>query len=197
MAIIEPTSITGTVAFLGLVRDRAASPRSEPVERVEATFAGLVGESHFGLTRPSCSRVTAQHPVKGTAIRNTRQVSVLSREELAETAQAMGLDALPPEWVGANLVLTGVPMLTLLPPSSRLVFANGAVLTVDVENAPCHIPAREVEGERPGVGRSYKAAARGRRGVTAWVEREGTIALGETMRLHAPPQRPYPPLAAG
>ena len=119
MPILSATAITGRVAWLGLVRDRAASLRSAAVERVEARLDGFVGESHSGPVRPSCSRVAELHP-KGTPIRNSRQVTLLSVEELAGTAAAMGVPALLPEWVGANLVLEGLPDLTLLPPSSRL-----------------------------------------------------------------------------
>ncbi len=194
MAIVAPTAIRGRVAWLGLVADRGASLRAGAVDRVAVDFGGFVGDGHAGLTRPSCSRVTAQHPVKGTEIRNSRQISLLSVEELAETAAALGIPALPPEWVGANLVLEGVPMLTLAPPASRLVFEGGVVLTVDVENSPCRFPAAEIEREHPGVGKGYIGAARGRRGLTVWVERGGAIALGEAVRLHAPPQRAYPPL---
>ncbi len=63
-----------------------------------------------------------------------------------------------------------------------------------MENGPCQFSAREIERAHPGKGRGFIAAARHRRGVTAWVEREGAIALGETARLHVPPQRSYPPL---
>jgi len=197
MAILQATDVRGTVAWLGLVPERAASLRSEPVGSVAAEFAGLVGESHSGLTRPSCSRVTAQYPVRGTPIRNTRQISLVSVEELEATAAAMGIPELPPEWVGANLVLEGVPMLTLLPPAARLVFAGGVVLTVDVENAPCRFPAREIDREHPGLGGRFVGAATGRRGLTAWVEREGAIVCGEAVRVHAAPQRLYPPLTPG
>jgi len=31
-------------------------------------------------------------------------------------------------------------------------------------------------------------AAKGRRGVTAWVEREGRLAVGDALRLHIPDQ---------
>ena len=196
MAILTPTELTGRVVFLGRVPDRAAGPASVPADELAFGFEGVAGESHAGLTPPSCSRVTGQYP-KGTEIRNTRQVSILSTEELAETARLLGIPALPPEWVGASMVLEGIPDFTLVPPSSRLVFEGGASLTVDMENAPCQIPAREIETRHPGVGRGYKAAARNRRGVTAWVEREGVVRLGETVRLHVPPVRLYPPLAAG
>lgn len=194
MAMLRSTGLGGTVVFLGIVRDRAASPRSVAVDHVLAGLDGLAGDAHAGLTRPSCSRVLAQYPVRGTVIRNTRQVSLLSLEELAETAALLGIPALPPQWVGANLVLEGLPDVSRLPPSSRLVFDGGAVLTVDMENAPCQIPAREIGAEHPGVGKGYKSAAKGRRGVTAWVERAGGIAFGARVALHVPPSGAYPPL---
>lgn len=193
--MLRPTGLGGVVVFLGIVPDRAASLRSVAAARVAAGFDGLAGDAHAGLTRPSCSRVLAQYPRRGTEIRNTRQVSLLSVEELAETAALLGIPALPPEWVGANLALAGLPALTRLPPSSRLAFEGGAVLTVDMENAPCQFPAREIEAEHPGRGKGYRAAAKGRRGLTAWVERPGEIVLGARVALHVPPPGTYPPLA--
>lgn len=197
MAILSPTSLTGTITALGIVRDRGASPCAEPVDTVDLGFEGIAGEAHSGLTRPSCSRVLAQYPERGTLIRNSRQISIVSEEELAAIAAALGIPDLPAGLLGANVVLRGLPHLTMVPPASRLVFAGGAVLTVDMENAPCTIPAREIERRHPGVGAGFRAAARNRRGVTAWVERPGRLAIGETARLHVPPIRAYPPLAGG
>ena len=57
-----------------------------------------------------------------------------------------------------------------------------------MENRPCTLPARPIEDRHPGFGKAFKAAAAGRRGVTAWVEREGTLTLGETVTLHIPDQ---------
>lgn len=195
MPILSPTDIHGRVVWLGLVADRQVSLRADPVERVEAGFEGFAGECHGGLTRPSCSRVAAQYP-KGTEIRNARQVSILSAEELAGIAETMGMEDLPPAWIGANLVLEGIPDLTLLPPASRLVFASGASVVVDMENGPCQFPAQEIEAERPGFGKAFKPAAEGRRGLVGWVERPGPIALGDAVRLHVPPLRLYPHLPA-
>lgn len=190
MPVLTPTEIVGEVIWLGLVADRKVTLTSGAVERVEAEFSGLRGEYHSGLVRESCSRVASQYAV-GTRIRNTRQISILSNEEMDATARALDLDELPPEWVGANMILSGIPDFTHIPPASRLVFQRGASLCVDMENAPCQWPARQIEAERPGHGKRYKAAAKGRRGVTAWVEAEGIIALGDSVRLHIPPQRIY------
>ena len=45
---------------------------------------------------------------QGTEIRNTRQISIVSVEELAFIADSMGIDTLQPEWVGANLLVSGM-----------------------------------------------------------------------------------------
>lgn len=188
MPALIPTDFTGRITWLGLVADRDAALESRAVSRLEVRFAGPAGEAHGGLTRPSCSRVLGLYP-RGTEIRNTRQFSVLSQEELEAIAAGMGLAALDPALLGATMVIAGIPDLTHLPPSSRLQAEGGATLVVDMENRPCTLPARPVETRHPGFGKRFKPAAEGRRGITAWVEREGSLALGEAIRLHIPDQR--------
>ena len=191
MPALKPTDIVGEIVWLGQVRDRSAALASVPCDHLTIGFGGPDGEAHGGLTRPACSRVRAQHP-RGTEIRNVRQVSVLSEEELAEIASRMNLAEVDPGWLGATLVLRGIPDLTHLPPSSRLqVERNGTTLVVDMENRSCQLPAPVIEAAAPGHGRAFKRAASGRRGVTAWVEREGDLKRGDTVRLHIPDQRPW------
>ncbi len=187
MSALKPTRFTGTIAWLGVVADRDAALPSAPVQTITATFAGPMGEAHGGLTRPSCSRVKGQYPAN-TTIRNVRQFSILSAEDLAAIAADMGLATLDPALVGATLVIDGIPDFTHLPPSSRLQAAGGCTLVVDMENRPCTLPARPIEDRHPSFGKRFKSAAQGRRGVTAWVEREGTLTLGETVTLHIPDQ---------
>ncbi|MDG4648229.1 sulfurase [Roseibacterium sp. SDUM158017] len=192
MPALIPTDHVAEVTWLGLNADRKAKLCSGPVEALRLTFAGPEGESHAGLTRPSDSRVVAQY-AKGTEIRNVRQISILSDEDIAAIAAAMGLARLDPAWFGATMILRGIPDFTLIPPSSRLQDeTSGATLTVDMENLPCHLVSREIEAVHPGFGNAFKAAARHRRGVTAWVEREGGIALGARLRLHVPAQPAWP-----
>ena len=193
MAILQPTEIVGTVRYLGIVRDRDGSLCSEAIDQVVAEFVGFKDEAHSGLIRPSCARVRAQYPVD-TPIRNVRQLSIVSVEELDGIAKAMGVDTIAPEWLGASMVVEGIPDFTQIPPSSRLIFEGGVSLCVDMENAPCQLPAKVIEALMPGVGSRFKPAAKGRRGVTAWVEAEGSIGIGEQLRLHVPPQRRYPHL---
>jgi hypothetical protein len=192
MPALIPTDHYATITWLGVVPDRAAGLKAEPRETLTVGFAGPEGEDHGGLTRPSCSRVLSQYP-RDTVIRNTRQLCVMSVEELATIAAAMGLETLDPSYMGATMVIEGISDLTHVPPSSRLQGTSGATIVVDMENRPCMLPAREIEADMPGVGQKVKAAAKGRRGITAWVEREGVFALGERLRLHVPDQRAWTP----
>ena len=186
MSILRPTDIYGEVVFLGVVADSEKTLRSERRDRLELTFDGPVGESHSGRTRPSCVRVKLQYP-KGTEITNARQISVLSIEEMAEVASKMGIDRIEPEWTGATIVFSGIPDLTTMPPSSRLVFENGASIVNDMENGPCKFVGQEIEREFPGKGLSFPKHAMRKRGICGWVERPGVIEVGMKARLHVPP----------
>ncbi len=190
MPELVPTDHYGTITWLGCVASRADSLRSAPRNEVMAHFTGLEGEDHGGLTRQSCVRVVSQYP-KGTEIRNTRQLSILGAEELAEIAAEIGVEELRPEWLGASMVIAGIADFTHLPPASRLQNEAGTTLSIDMLNGPCNWPGKEIEADAPGHGKAFKPAAAGLRGVTAWVEREGTLALGEKMRLHIPDQRSW------
>ncbi|MEO1641296.1 MAG: MOSC domain-containing protein [Pseudomonadota bacterium] len=192
MPALKPTDYTGTITWIGRVADRDAALQSASLDGAELTFAGIPGEAHGGLTRPSCSRVVSQHP-RGTEISNVRQLSILSAEELAEIAADCGLEALDPALVGASMVVSGIPDFTHLPPSSRLQLPDGATLVVDMENRPCHLPAKLINAAHTGAGDRFKAAAKGKRGVTAWVEREGRAQVGDSVRLHIPDQRAWAP----
>jgi len=192
MPALAPTDITGEIVWIGHVPDRDASLRSVPKAEAQLTYAGIPGEAHGGLTRASCSRVKSQHP-RDTEIRNVRQLSVVSAEELAEVAAACELDQLDPALIGASMVISGIPDFTHLPPSSRLQMPDGATLVIDMENRPCHLPAKPINADHPGAGDKFKLAAKDKRGVTAWVEREGVARVGDTVHLHVPDQRPWRP----
>jgi hypothetical protein len=189
MPALAPTEIIGTIVWIGHVPDRDASLESEPTQDAQLTYAGIPGEAHGGLTRPACVRVRSQYP-KDTEIRNVRQLSVMSAEELADIAADCGLDGFDPRHIGASLVISGIPDFTHLPPSSRLQFPDGSSIVIDMENRPCHLPAKPINADHPGAGDKFKAAAKGKRGVTAWVEREGHISVGDTVRLHVVVHRP-------
>ncbi|UWQ22522.1 MOSC domain-containing protein [Jannaschia sp. W003] len=192
MPALEPTGLTGRVRWLGRVPDRDAALASESLPRLRLAFAGPEGENHGGLTRPSCSRVLGLYE-RGTPIRNARQLSILSQEELEAVAAAMGLDALDPAWLGATMVVEGLPDFSHLPPASRLQFRGrgGPTVAVDMQNRPCVLPGPVIEAARPGFGTRFKRAAEGRRGVVGSVEREGVVDVGDAVALHVPDQRAW------
>jgi hypothetical protein len=194
MPALLPTEFEGTITWLGRVLAKPEFMASVPEVEVFAGFAGVDGEVHAGLTRAACSRVAGQYP-RGTEIRNVRQFSVISAEELAMIARDMGLPGLAPSLLGASMVISGIPDFSHLPPSSRLQAESGATLVVDMENRPCTLPAKGIEALHPGYGAKFKPAAKDRRGVTAWVEREGVLRVGERVRLHVPDQRAWDYLA--
>ncbi len=113
---------------------------------------GIAGDVHAGTTRKSGGR-EPWYP-RGTLMRNERQVSILSAEELALIAENMGLPKVEGGWIGANLVLEGIPDLSFLPPRTLLFFEGGATLRIDGYNAPCRIAggsiARHVGASRKG-----------------------------------------------
>ena len=166
----------------------ASEPTGEPVE---VTIAGFAGESHSGLTRDSCVRFKEIYK-EGTPIRNTRQITIVSEEEMTLVAQGMEIDRVKPEWLGANLLVAGIPNFTLLAPSTRLLFSGGACLVVDMENQPCGYPAKEIQRVHEGKGRLFVKNARQRRGVAAWIEKEGSIAEGDSIRVFLPTQGAWP-----
>jgi hypothetical protein len=162
---------------------------SRPVDALTFDFAGVVGDRHAGATRAATSR-EPWYP-RGTIIRNDRQVSIVSSEEMAEVAAAMGLDALDPGWIGANLATRGIADLSALPPGTRMIFAGGAVLHVEAENGPCRIAGQSIAAHagqpgRGGLDLLFPTVAKHKRGLVASVEKPGTIAVGEGVHLRVP-----------
>jgi hypothetical protein len=167
--------------FLGLSSD---SLITTPCEQATVTFTGLEGDKHAGYTRPSDGRTP--YYKRGTEIRNDRQVSIVSIEELAEIASAMHLPEVRAEWLGANLCFSGIPKLTFLPPNTRLIFPDSAVLRVSYENNPCTGPGEAMQfnyPERTGLKSLFPKAAIHKRGVVAVVERPGVIRLGDGVKV--------------
>lgn len=190
MSILRPTGIVGKVDAVLVNGKPDEGIATERTGSATVSYAGIEGDGHSGVTRESCVRVRRQYP-EGTEIRNTRQISIVSVEDLETIANTMGIPGLKPEWLGANLLVSGIPDFTLVPPSSRLIFSGGASLVVDMENGPCRHPGEVIERHYPGSGNLFAKSALNLRGVTAWVEREGTINEGDSMDLHIPPQRIY------
>lgn len=181
-----PFSHVGTVQAVLVGRD-PDSLVSTPQPQVTVTFEGFEGDQHSGITHLSDGR-TPFYP-RGTLIRNSRQVSLVSVEELSQVASALSLPEVRPEWLGANLLLAGIPSLSLLPPMTRLFFGSGAVLVVMDENLPCGNPGKVLQVQFPQVSDlagEFPRAALHKRGLVAVVDRPGTIQVGDEVHVQAP-----------
>jgi hypothetical protein len=190
MPLMTRLSFSGRVEALLMSGDRAQGLEKSRIDNLKLRFDGIQGDCHSGLTRPADVRTIKQYP-RDTPIRNVRQLTLLSVEELAQIAAIMEIPAVKPEWVGANVVTSGIPDLTLLPPSSRMQFPSGATIVVDMENEPCRYPAEIIEKHNPEQKVGFVKAAKNKRGITAWVEREGDVCQGDQITIWIPPQRLY------
>ena len=164
------------------------------VEALNLTFGGVADDVHEGVTRRSGSREPWYR--RGTEMRNERQVSVVALDELALIAKLLRVPAVRPEWIGANMVLGGLPHLTMLPPRTLIFFEGGVTLKVDGDNAPCRLAGRSIAAHHPGrddLELGFPRVARHRRGLVAWVEKPGTVRAGETVTAQVPPQWTYRP----
>jgi hypothetical protein len=157
---------------------------SEPLDVLTLTYEGIPGDRHSGLYRESGPR-EPWYP-RGTPMRNERQLSILSAEENAEVAATMGIPELKPEWIGGNLLLSGVPHLSALPPRSILWFPSGAAVRIDGDNGPCKKSGASIASNipgRPDLELGFVKAAKHKRGVLGWVEREGEVRAGDVVRI--------------
>lgn len=182
-----------TARLEGVFIARGDQVASTPVERLTLTYAGIPGDRHSGMTRLSGAREPWY--ARGTPMRNERQLSILSAEELAEVAVAMAIPQLKPEWIGASLLLSALPGLSKLPPRSILMFPSGAAIRIDGDNGPCRDSGRSIVAAT-GVAEhefSFVKAAKGKRGLVGWVEREGEISPGDTIKIRVWAQEIYRP----
>ena len=167
------------------IKPKGETTRS--VQEANVAWGGFEGDKHFGETRSASS---SQKPYpKGTEVRNTRQISLVSVEEMGQIAQALGVDKLEAEWLSANVLVSGVADLTKLPAGSRLHFENGVGLVVEGANPPCTTAGGIVQENYPeqeGLTSAFPKQAIGRRGIVAWVERPGTISPGESIEVRRP-----------
>lgn len=162
------------------------------VDALDLTFEGIADDCHGGTTRRSGGR-EPWYP-RGTPMRNERQLSLLSPDELRVAAELLDIPEIRPEWIGANMLIEGVANLTWLPPRTLLFFEGGVTLKVDGDNGPCRIAGRSIarhyEG-RDDIEFGFVKAAKNRRGLVAWVEKPGHVAAGEAFEARLPEQWIY------
>lgn len=185
MKIIPAKKVNGTVSRV--LQAKGGDFVSKEVSSLPLSFGGIAGDFHEGLTRKSGGREPWYK--RGTKMRNERQLSILSEEELVEIACNMDLDKVDAGWIGANLIFEGIPNLSYLPPRTLIMFENGTTLRIDGYNAPCRLAGGSIakhigqdvdDPTRTDTALKFKDAAHMKRGLVAWVECEGEIRAGDT-----------------
>lgn len=154
-------ALLGRVASLHLHPVEPGTPLQavDAVEFIEAK--GILGEPrYFG----KLSRDT------GTASR--RQVTLIEREQIAEHATTLGLEAIPPGAVRANVETTDINLIALI---GREVEIGEAVLFLYAPRDPCAKMDAICQGLRQRMMHS-------RQGVLAEVRRSGKVRTGDPIR---------------
>ncbi|MER9412545.1 MOSC domain-containing protein [Mesorhizobium sp. M0589] len=190
--IIPARKLSAKVAALYVAPSNHFQTR--PVEALQLGFEGIDGDFHAGATRRSGGR-EPWYP-RGAEIRNERQISIVAADELAVVAERMGLAEIKPEWIGANLLIEGVPHLSMLPSGTLLFFRSGVTIKVDAQNGPCRLAGRSIAenagmADREAGALAFPKAAKRLRGLVAWVEKPGRMTTGEEISVRVPEQWIY------
>jgi len=163
-----------------------------PVSSVLLTLNGIEGDAHAGRVQKTGAREPTFR--RGTIVANTRQLSLVSVEELRDIASRLGIAYIDPAWVAANIAIEGAGPITQLPPGTLLRASSGASIYTAELNSPCRVAARLIAehvayaGDAP----AFVRHATGRRGVVGFVYAPGTLNVGdelEVMRAKAQPTR--------
>jgi len=120
----EKTMLKGKVAALYRSRhspeyNGADYMAGEPVDALEVDLAGIRGDRHYGFEARSGGRLKDQYE-RGQIVRNSRQWSAISKEELNAISKNLNLEnRLSSEKlagiIGINMLIEGVPNLSELP----------------------------------------------------------------------------------
>ncbi|PYE86566.1 MOSC domain-containing protein [Phyllobacterium leguminum] len=191
--IVPGRRISGSVA--GLFDARHGHFGTQATDKLELSFEGILGDYHAGLTRKSGGR-EPWYP-RGTQMRNERQISLVAPDELDAIAGGLDIVEVKPEWIGANMVVEGIPFFSMLPPRTLLFFEGGVTLKVDGQASPCKFSGKAVAGHAgatdvAAMSLEFVRVAKRLRGLVAWVEKPGTIMSGEKVEARIPEQWYYP-----
>jgi MOSC domain-containing protein YiiM len=144
---------TGTVAWIGIRPKKGAD--LSPTDSVSVTLeAGLEGDHYSGSSKK-------------------RQVTLIQEEHLEGVAKILRKDHIDPSLTRRNILVRGINLLALKDRS----FQIGEVILEGT--GPCHPCSRMETNLGPG---GYNAM-RGHGGITARVVQEGTISVGDVVRL--------------
>ena len=162
---------------------------TESVQQLDFDFEGIPGDRHSGYTKPVGPR--EKHYPKSSTIRNNRQWSAVCSHEMDRIAENLAIGKIEPEWIGANLLISGIDQFSAMPPLTHLKIMGKGVtpvtLVVFEQNQPCFKPdkfIKELGNKEPAMG--FSKAAFGIRGLLGWVDHPGTIHVGDKVEAFAP-----------
>jgi hypothetical protein len=175
----------GKVVGLYYTRDRTDF-LTDSVDHLEFDFEGIDGDRHSGYLKPVGPR--EKHYTKGHQIRNNRQWSAVSVEDNDVIGNKLGLETLKPEWIGANILVEGIPNFSDLPPMTHLRInssrEDAVTLIVFEKNQPCFKPDRPIKQFGGAIPRMpFATAAYNIRGLLGWVDHPGTVRVGDPVQV--------------
>lgn len=190
--IIPGRKITGRIISVFVTADTTPKGfQTAPAAGLTLALDGIEGSRHRGWTMPADSRVP--YLPRGTPMRGTRAVSIVSPEDLAEAAARLHIERIDPRWIGANLVVEGIERLSYLLRGTKLFCEGGAILVVEGMNAPCRGAGAAIAGhtDRPDIELEFARVAQRLRGLVASVEHPGTVTAGTAVTARLPEQWLY------
>lgn len=158
-----------------------------PCLHLDFDLQGIVGDRHAGFTKPADGRDGGVK--RGEVIRNWRQWSAVSIEELDKIATTLNAGKIEPAWFGANITFSGYEGFTAIPKGSTIWFESGLILTVEGENAPCQGPGKIISSNIPHIrAHEFPKAAKNLRGLVGVVYKPGRIVPGDEaiVRVYEP-----------
>ena len=148
---------------------------------------GVPGSRHHGWTRPSDSRVP--YLPRGTPMRNVRQLSIVSIEDLAQAAKQLGIPKVDPKWIGASVLVEGIERFAYLPRGTHLFCDGGAILIVEHLNDPCRGAGASIarhNPDHPEIEFDFVKKCARLRGVVATIEHPGTLSVLSAITARLP-----------
>lgn len=173
------TEETGRVQLLFAGKGKAV--QKQPTLLLELNLFGVLGDRHAGELKKADGRDKGIE--RGTLIRNWRQWSAVSIEEVEEIARNLQIEHLEPALLGPNLVISGIANFTQLPVGTLLEFPN-AILLVERENDPCTKAGSVIAKANNGISEhTFVKAAWHKRGLVGTIKEGGIIRYGDPVKV--------------
>lgn len=163
-----------------------------PREFIVFALDGIEEDNHRGFIKKADTRDKPIPKRDGQGerveVRNWRQWSAVSREELACLARDLELPEIKEEWLGANFTISGIPRFSIIPRGSTIWFPEDTVLTVEEINRPCDGPAKVIAAQYPDQDLTHlpgKFINKGwsSRGLVGTVYRAGVARNGDEIKI--------------